>query len=93
MTEVTLKFTGFVRKRMGTGRMTFVFEGDTLGDLLEAVLDRHDIRDLLIDETGGIRAHSRVVVNGRFSYLLGGMEAALKDGDVVVLMRPYAVAF
>jgi len=93
MTGVRLKFTGDVRTRMGTDRMDFAFEGTTLGELLEALFARHELRDLILDEAGSIRPWSRVVVNGRFSYLVGDMDAPVQDGDMIVLMRPYVVAF
>ena len=93
MTTVQLKFTGNVRSRMGADRLKFSFEGDNLGQLLQAVFAQHDLEDLLLDEDGTIQPWSRVVVNGRFSYLVGDMNAPVNDGDMIVLMRPYAVAF
>ncbi len=93
MSDVTLKFTGHVRSRMGMDRMPFSFEGSTLGELLEALFVQHDLRDLLLDEADNVIPYSRIAVNGRFSYLIGDMDAPIKDNDLVVLIRPYAVAF
>jgi molybdopterin converting factor small subunit len=91
--SVQLKFTGLVRSRMGLDGMEFEFEGYTLADLLVAVFTQYDIKDLLMDENGAILPYSRVVINGRFSYLVGEMDAPICDGDKIVFIRPYVVAF
>ncbi len=93
LTRVTLKFTGNVRGRMGRDRMEFAFTGHTLGALLDDLLAQYDLRDLILNEEGEVRPWARVVVNGRFSYLIGDMDAPIHDGDLVVLMHPYVVAF
>jgi molybdopterin synthase sulfur carrier subunit len=93
LTKVTLKFTGDVRTRMGVNRMEFSFEGSRLRDLLEALFAHHDLRDLILDEEGKVLPYARVAVNGRFSYLIGDLEAPIREGDLVVLTKPYVVAF
>ncbi len=90
---MTLKFTGLVRTRMGFDRMTFSFEGNKLGDLLDALFGQHNLRDLMLGEDGNILPYSRVVVNGRFSYVVGNFDAPVENGDMIVFIRPYAVAF
>ena len=93
MTRVVLKFTGDVRMRMGVDRREFSFEGTKLGELLEAVFAEYDLRDLILDEEGNIKPWARVAVNGRFSYTIGDMNAAIQEGDLVALLHPYVVAF
>lgn len=94
MTDVTLKFTGIVRRRMDRrDRIQFSFEGDTLGELLDALFAQYDLQDLILDEDRNVIPWSRVAINGRFSYLVGGMAAPIKDGDLIALIRHYAVAF
>lgn len=94
MTDVTLKFTGVIRRDMGKiDRMPFSFAGTTLGELLKAFFSQHDIRALVLDDQDNVIPWTRVAVNGRFSYLIGDMSAPVKDGDMVVLIRHYAVAF
>ena len=92
MTAVTLKFTGDLRLQMGVDRMGFEFAGGTLGELLETLFLRHDLRELLLDQAGNIKPYSRVVINGRFSYLVGDMNAPVQECDLVVLIHPYIVA-
>ncbi len=93
MARVTLKFTGNLHARMGAFDTDFSFEGNRLGDLLNDVTARYNVRDLLLDEHGGIKPYARVLVNGRFSDLLQGWDTPVRDGDTVVLIHPYAVAF
>jgi molybdopterin converting factor small subunit len=88
MTMVTVKFTGEVWDRMGTGHIDFRFEGMTLGALLDSLFARYNLRDLLLGEDGKVRYRSRITVDGRFSDTLGGMDTPVRDGDTVVLMRP-----
>lgn len=93
-TRVTLKFTGDVRQRMGSqDRIEFAFAGNTLGALLAEVFAQYDLRDLILNEQGEVRPWARVAVNGRFSYLVGNMEAPIREGDLVALIYPYSVAF
>ncbi len=93
MANVTLKFTGNVHTRVGAYQMDFSFEGTRLRELLNAVFARHNLRDLLLDESGNLKPYARVLVNGRFSELLQGLDTPVRDGDTVVLIHPYAVAF
>ncbi len=93
MTEVTLKFTGHVRARMKADRLDFAFEGGTLGDLLKALFTQHNLRDLVLDADDKVIPWSRLLVNGRFSEFLGGLNASVQPGDEIVIIRPYVVAF
>lgn len=93
LTHVTLKFTGNVRARMGRDRMEFSFRGHTLDALLDDLFTHYDLRDLILSEEWEVRPWARVVINGRFSYLVGNRDAPIRDGDLVVLMHPYVVAF
>ncbi len=93
MANVTLKFTGNVHTRMGAYQMDFSFEGNKLRELLDAVTVQHSLRDLLLDASGNIKPYARVLVNGRFAELLEGLDTPVRDGDTVVLIHPYAVAF
>ena len=40
---------------MGVDRKEYIFEGNKLGELLEAVFAEYDLRDLILDEEGSIR--------------------------------------
>jgi molybdopterin converting factor small subunit len=88
LTKVTLKFTGLVWARTQVYRMDFAFEGKALRDLLEALFARHDLRDLVLDGKGQFIPRSGVLVNGRSSRFLGDLNAPIRDGDEVIVMRP-----
>lgn len=50
-TTVEARCTGHVRDAVGTGRLSFTFEGTTLREFLEAFFADYDVSDLLIAET------------------------------------------
>lgn len=58
-TTVTVKCTGHVREAVGNSMFSYTFEGETLGEFLEAFLAEYDVTDLLIaaeedeEQTGG----------------------------------------
>ncbi|MFC7045805.1 MoaD/ThiS family protein [Halobacteriaceae archaeon GCM10025711] len=50
-TTVEVRPTGFVRDAVGTPRLTFTFEGDTLRAFLAAFFEEYDVEDMLIART------------------------------------------
>lgn len=50
-TTIEVRCTGHVRSAVGTGKMEFSFEGDTLREFLEAFFEKYDVRDMIIAET------------------------------------------
>jgi molybdopterin converting factor small subunit len=94
MTRITLKFIGEFWGRVGFGHADFAFEGNTVREFLPAVTQAYNVSDLLLNPDGvSTRPSSRLVINGRFFELVGDLDAPIRDGDVVTLMRPYAPAF
>ncbi len=94
MTHITLKFIGEFWGRVGFGHADFEFDGNTVREFLPAVTQAYNVGDLLLNQDGvSTKPYSRLVVNGRFFELVGGLDAAIRNGDVVTLMRPYAPAF
>ena len=73
---------------MGFALTEFAFEGSTLGQFIPALLAHFEIEDLLLEE-GELRKNVRVIIDGRYSYLLGGLEAKIPDGATVVLVYSY----
>jgi molybdopterin synthase sulfur carrier subunit len=92
LTRVKLKFTSFFRKRVGKSLIEFSFRGNTLSAFIQAVVEQFDLADLLMED-GELRPYVRVVINGRFSYLLGGFDAHIPEGAMLVLLHSYVVAF
>jgi molybdopterin converting factor small subunit len=50
-TTVDVRCTGHVRTAIGTHRLEFTFEGETLREFLEAFFEEYDVEELLIAET------------------------------------------
>jgi molybdopterin synthase sulfur carrier subunit len=91
LTNVTLKFTSHFRARVGKSNTDFAFRGNTLRQFIPALLEQFDIADLLMDG-GEQKTHMRVVIDGRFSYTVGGWEAQISNGATVVLIHSYVVS-
>lgn len=85
LTRVTIKFTSHFRKRLGQAMTEFTFEGNTLRQFIPALLEQYEIEDLLFKD-GERRPNVRVVIDGRYSYLLGGQDAPIPNGAIVVLV-------
>ncbi|WP_416838802.1 MoaD/ThiS family protein [Haloferax sp. DFSO52] len=49
-TTVEARFTGHVRTAIGTHRLEYTFEGDTLREFLDAFFDEYDVRNLVMAE-------------------------------------------
>jgi molybdopterin synthase sulfur carrier subunit len=85
LTRIMLKFTNLFRKRLGISLTEFTFKGSTLRQFIPALQEQFEIEDLLIKD-GELRSNVRVVINGRYSYCLGGLDAHIPDGAMVVLV-------
>lgn len=92
LTHVTLKFTSFFRSRLGLSKTEFAFKGTTLRQFIPAMLKQFNIADLLMDGDE-LKSHVRIIINGRYSYLLGGWQAEIPDGATVVIIHSYTVSF
>jgi molybdopterin converting factor small subunit len=63
--------------------------GERVGDLLER-LTRSDERFTLLYDNGRLPEHVEVVLNDRVLDLQGGLEAALRPGDVLSFLPAHA---
>ncbi len=58
-TTVTIRCTGHVRRELGTHEFDYVFEGDTLRELLDELFEEHpELQELIIAETEAEATHS-----------------------------------
>ncbi len=90
-TNVSLKFASHFHARVGMSNTEFTFKGNTLHEFIPALLEQFDIGDLLM-EGDELKPSVRVVINGRYSYLVGGWDAQIPDGATVVLLHLYGAA-
>ncbi|HSX68089.1 MoaD family protein [Nocardioides sp.] len=66
-------------------------EGTTLAALIDDLESRHTgIKGRLIEESGELRRFVNVYVNDEDVRFIGGLEAALSDGDQVVVLPAVA---
>lgn len=93
MVKVTVRFMSIARMRAGTGGVEFVSSGQRLREVLKEIVDKYDLVNIILTENGEVRPWARVLVNGRSHQFLGGLDAALSDGDRVALIYPYTENF
>jgi len=93
MIIIEVKFMSIARQRAGVSAIKFSSEGRRLRDVLNAIVGRYRIQDIILNEAGEVRAWARVLVNGRSHDFVGGLDAQLRDGDSVALIYPYADNF
>ena len=66
-------------------------EGGTVGEVLDALFDRHgELRDRLSDGDGGLRRFVNVYVDGDDVRFAGGLGAPVPDGAVVQVLPSVA---
>jgi molybdopterin converting factor small subunit len=92
MRTVLVKFANHFRDRTGVRKAMVRFQGRDLRALVDRLLEDFDIEALLLED-GEIAPYVRVVINGRYSSLLGGWQARIPDGATVVLLGSYVIAF
>ncbi|MHB1417274.1 MAG: MoaD/ThiS family protein [Chloroflexota bacterium] len=98
MAQVTIEFVGWLAEQIGPGRDSPVIlretvgEGQTLAGLLATLVARYpSLADIVFDPSDQ-RVHDQVAVilNGRVYQAVGGLGAALHDGDRLVLLPGFA---
>ena len=83
---ITVK-TGAALKSLLAGQLEATAEAATVGELLEHL----GITDRLCDESGKLRRHFNIHVNGSEDIrMLEGMDTALADGDTVAILSAIA---
>jgi molybdopterin converting factor small subunit len=85
LTRVSLRFTTDLRKRLGKNHTEFVYDGKTVRDLLRAVSQQFEVADLLMAGDKPL-PFVQVVINGRLSYTVGGLDSRIPDGATVTLI-------
>lgn len=93
MVRVTVRFLSIARLRAGTSGAELSFSENKLGDVVQEIVKRYDIADIILTEDGEVRPWARVLVNGRSQEFLGGLDTRLAEGDRIALIYPYAEAF
>jgi len=84
LTQITLKFAGDLHGRVGKSQTEFIFKGNTLCELVPAVIKEYELSDLLMADDAP-KPYLQIVINGRLWYTVGGWEAQIPDRATVVL--------
>jgi molybdopterin converting factor small subunit len=93
MVKVIVRFMSIVRQRAGTAGVDFDYSGQRLRELLNEVVARYPIGDIILAANGEVRPWARVLVNGRSHHLVGGLDVELNNGDQIALIYPYTEQF
>ena len=73
------------------GESELEVEGGTVGEVLDALFDRHgELRDRLSDGDGGLRRFVNVYVDGEDIRFTDGLETPVGDGDEVQILPAVA---
>ena len=96
--DVRVEIMSWLRRYFGAeGSERVVMEkrvpdGMSVGELMKEIAARNRaLGELLFDpETGRWTGHVSLILNGRFLELSGGLEASLRDGDLLRVMPVFA---
>jgi molybdopterin synthase sulfur carrier subunit len=73
----------------GTREADVEAEADTVGDALDALLERYpELADRVLDEDGQLRGDINVLRNGESVHASGGMDAPVEPADELALFPP-----
>ena len=90
MPAVKVKIPTQLRTAAG-GESELEVEGATVGEVLDALFDRHgELRDRLSDDNGGLRRFVNVYVDGEDIRFGEGLETTVADGDEVQILPAVA---
>ena len=87
---VTVKIPTQLRTAAG-GESELQVEGGTVGEVLDALFDRHgELRDRLSDDDGGLRRFVNVYVDGEDIRFLDGLDTTVPDGAELTILPAVA---
>lgn len=94
MIQVTVQTIGLLKSLLGQAEVALTLpEGRTVADLLATMAASYgpEVAQHMVDP-GDAAVHPplRVMVNGRDIAVLGGRQAELGDGDVILMLTPIA---
>lgn len=91
--RITVRFLSIARLRYGTASAELILPHDVLRNVVLEIVEKYNIRDIILADDGKIRPGARVLVNGRSQEFVGGLDTPLSDGDKLAFVYPYAEAF
>lgn len=73
------------------GKRTYKAEGRTIKEVFDALepdLGKSLLNHLINPETGKLKSHFHVLLNGKDTELLNGLDEIVKSGDVITCVPP-----
>ena len=64
--------------------------GPNVQGLLDFLCDSEERREKIFDDSGELRPHVRILINGLYIKTLDGTQTALEDGDEIAIFPPVA---
>jgi sulfur-carrier protein len=88
----TLKLFATLRDLAGVRELEVPFEhGQTVRELVETIRDiQPELAEEIVNAEGEMTGLVHILVHGRHTQWLDGLDTVIKDSDVVVLMPPSA---
>lgn len=85
--NVSIQFRGPIARQVDGGMLEFkIEEGFTLKDLLSRMLEQSTYLQSIWRDPAEVDRDSMILYNGVDSGVTGGLETAIKDGDVLILL-------
>ena len=73
------------------GESELQVEGGTVGEVLDALFERHgELRDRLSDDNGGLRRFVNVYIGGEDIRFLDGLDTPVEDGAELTILPAVA---
>lgn len=90
--RVSVRLFTTLRELIGKSKedLDFTPASVTVEDVLEELVKRHGktVKNYLYSETGSVKTHLQLLVNGKNVDLLEELETQLKEGDQVAVVPP-----
>ena len=86
---VTVKIPSQLREATG-GEASATVDGETVGEVLDALYERYDELRARIAEDGGLRRFVNVYVGGEDIRFLDGLDTEVSDGEEVTILPAVA---
>jgi molybdopterin synthase sulfur carrier subunit len=90
--DISVRLFTTLRELAGKGTETLEFEVGNVSvrDVLAGLAERHGkkFRDYLYDESGAVREHLQLLVNGKSTAFMEELDTRVSDGDEVAIVPP-----
>lgn len=88
--KVNVSFFATLRDVTGTSQTTVDIDGDTVGDIMDALVIEYGDRfkEEILASDGNFIRHVKVLLNGNFVDRVAPLKNPIKEGDTLALFPP-----